>query len=97
MVSSAIWVSPTPEELQRRLKHALEDLKGVLPIQYDILIYGAGTTEEKTLQDHDRNLLQLMQRCREKNIKLNKEKIKADPEKIRAVQEMPTPTDVAGV
>ena len=49
MVSSAIWVSPTPEELQRRLKHALEDLKGVLPIQYDILIYGAGTTEEEQL------------------------------------------------
>lgn len=90
-------VSPAPEEFQRRLNHALEDLKGVLPIHDDILIYGAGTTEEKALQDHDRNLLQLMQRCREKNIKLNKEKIKADPEKIRAVQEMPTPTDVAGV
>ena len=93
----------------------MEDLKGVLPIHDDILIYGAGTTEE-ALQDHDRDLLQLMQRCKDKNIKLNKEKIKlrskevpfmghvitseglkADPEKIRAVQEMPTPTDVAGV
>ena len=94
----------------------MEDLKGVLPIHDDILIYGAGTTEEEALQDHDRDLLQLMQRCKDKNIKLNKEKIKlrskevpfmghvitseglkADPEKIRAVQEMPTPTDVAGV
>ena len=57
-----------------------------------------------------------MERCREKNIMLNKEKVKlrskevqfmghvisqkglkADPEKIKAVEEMPTPTDVAGV
>jgi len=109
-------VSPAPEEFQRRLNHALENLKGVLPIHDDILIYGEGTTEEEALQDHDRNLLQLMQGCKEKNIKLNKEKVKlrskevpfmghvitseglkADPEKIRAVQEMPTPTDVAGV
>lgn len=94
----------------------MENLKGVLPIHDNILIYGEGTTEEEALQDHDRNLLQLMQRCKEKNIKLNKEKVKlrskevpfmghmitseglkADPEKIRAVQEMPTPTDVAGV
>ena len=69
-------VCPAPEEFQRRLNHALEDLKGVPPIHDDILIYGAGTTEEEALQDHDRNLLQLMQRCMDKNIKLNKEKIK---------------------
>ena len=75
------------------------------------------TTEEETLHDHDRNLRQLMQRCKAKNIKLNKEKfnlrskevhtfmghvitsegLKADPEKIRPVQEMPTPTHVASV
>ena len=94
----------------------MEDLKGVLPIHDDILIYGAGTTEEEALQDHDRNLLQLMERFKNKNMKLNKGKIKlrskevlfmghvitseglkVDLEKIRAVQEMPTPTDVAGV
>lgn len=87
----------------------------MLLIHDDILIYGAGTIEEAS-QDHDRNLLQLMQRCKDKSIKLNKEKIKlrskevpfmghvitseglkADREKIRAVQEMLTPTDVASV
>jgi len=52
------------------------DLKGVRPIHDNILIYRAGRTEEEALQDHDRNLLQLMQRCKEKNIKLNKEKVK---------------------
>lgn len=88
----------------------------MFPIHDEILIYGAGAIEEEALQDHDRNLLQLMQRCKDKNIKLTKEKIKprskevpfmghvitseglkADPVKIRAVQEMPTPTDAAGV
>ena len=57
-----------------------------------------------------------MKRCRQHNIKLNKEKaqlhrkevpfmghvitnegLKADPEKLRAVLKMPTPSDVAGV
>jgi len=109
-------VSPAPKEFQRRLNHALEDLKGVLPIHDDVFIYGGGTTEEEASQDHNRNLLQLMQRCKEKNIKLNKEEVKlrskevlfmghvitseglkADPQKIRAVQEMPTPTNVAGI
>ena len=69
-------VSPAPEEFQQSLNQALEDLKGVLPIHDEILIYGAGATEEEALQDHDRNLLQLMQRCKDKNIKLTKEKIK---------------------
>ena len=66
---------PAPGEFQRRLNHALEDLKDVLPIDGDILIYGEGTTEEEALPDHDRNLLQLKQKCKDKNIKLNKEKI----------------------
>lgn len=57
-----------------------------------------------------------MERCRERNLKLNKEKLKfrrkevrfvghlltsegvrADPDKVKTVQNMPTPTDVSGV
>ena len=41
--------SPAPEEYQRRLNHASEDLKGVFPIHDDILIYGEGTTDEEAL------------------------------------------------
>lgn len=82
----------------------------------DILIYGEGKTEEEAIKDHDRKFRLLMERCRERNLKLNKDKLKLklkevkfighlitnkglkmDPEKIRAVLEMPKPTDVSGV
>ena len=66
-------ISPSSEEFQRRLEEALEGLSGVKPIHDDILIYGCGSSDEKALADHDWNLEALFQRCREKNIKLNKD------------------------
>lgn len=58
------------------LNHALEGLKGVLPIHDDILVFGKGSTEDEALVDHDRNVHSLMQTCHEQNIKLNKDKVK---------------------
>ena len=71
---------------------------------------------EEATWDHDCKLRALMERCREKNIKLNEARIKLrmtsvafighqitseglkpDPDKIKAVFEMPSPTDVKGV
>ena len=69
-------ISVAPEEFQRRLDNALEGLDGVTPIFDDILIYGAGETEAEAINDHDRKLVALLNRCREKGIKLNKEKVK---------------------
>ena len=62
------------------------------------------------MKDHDRNLVALLERAREVNLKLNAKKlklrlsevpfighlltstgVKPDPEKVRAVQEMPVP------
>ena len=66
--------------------------------------------KEGALQDHDHNLIALLRKVREVNLKLNPKKlklrlpevpyighlltssgVKADPEKVRAVQEMPSP------
>ena len=65
-----------PEEFQRRLNHALVGLKGVRTIHDDIMVFGEGSTEDEALVDHDRNLRSLMQRCRERNVKLNQAKVK---------------------
>ena len=65
-------ISPAPEEFQRRRVNALQGLDGVMPIFDDILIFGAGDTEAEAMADHDAKLRALMQRCREKGIKLNK-------------------------
>ena len=38
-------------------------------------MFGAGDTDEEALKDHDRNLREVLSRCRQKGIKLNPGKI----------------------
>ena len=57
-------ISPAPEEFQRRVNDT-----------DDILVYGSGETDEEAYQDHDKNLRLLMERCKEKDLKLNPDKI----------------------
>ena len=67
-------ITPAPEIFQMKLDQSLEGLKGVFKIADDILITGQGETEREADEDHDRNLKSLLDRCRERNIKLNKKK-----------------------
>ena len=111
-----LGISPAPEEFQRRVNDILLGLPGIKVIADDILVYGSGATDEKAYLDHDKNLRGLMERCREKGLKLNPDKIqlqlkevsymghritsnglKIDPEKTKAIRDMPVPTDKLGV
>ena len=67
-------ISVAPEEFQRRIDENLEGLDGVKAIADDILIQGDGETIEEATASHDKRLLTLLERCKQKNIKLNKEK-----------------------
>ena len=67
-------ISPAPECFQQKLDQCLESLKGVYKIADDLLIIGQGDTDEEADQDHDHNLKNLLDRCRTKGIKLNKDK-----------------------
>ena len=69
-------IASAPEEFQRRQDQALEGLPGVLCIADDILVYGEGEDMDTAIADHDRKLVQLLQRCRQCNLKLNKEKLR---------------------
>ena len=72
---------------------------------------GSGDTLEEATVDYDKNLLHLLKRAREANLKLNSKKLnlrksevkymghvlssdglKPDPDKVKAVSEMPKPT-----
>ena len=53
---------------------SLESLQGVKAIADDILVWGDGDTSEESIADHDKRLIALLERCQQKNIKLNKEK-----------------------
>ena len=67
-------ICSAPEEFQRHVNEIIEGLEGVTAIADDLLVTGAGNTHEEALADHERNLIALLQRCRERNFKLNKDK-----------------------
>ena len=68
-------VSPAPEIFQARIHEALEGLMGVACIADDILVFGSGDNLEVAQRDHDRNLIALLDRCREQGIRLNRDKL----------------------
>ena len=69
-------LSASSKIFQKHLTHALENLPGVLCIADDILIYGTGETDEEATANHDRSLRDLFQRCKDRGIVLNPEKMK---------------------
>ncbi len=88
----------------------LEGLDGVQCTADDILVWGEDASQR------NQRLRAVLDRCRERNLKLNREKCKTqrtqltyvghfltadglqpDPEKVRAVQQMPEPVDKSGV
>ena len=58
------------------MHQALKNLEGVAVRADDFLIFGKGNDEKEARNNHDNNLRALLNRCKEKNIKLDKEKIK---------------------
>ena len=69
-------ISPAPEEFQQCLNTALGGLQGIVPIYDDIFISGVGETKAEAIKNREQHLLALLERCRNKGIKLNKEKCK---------------------
>ena len=69
-------ISPALELSQQKLYQNLEGLPGVYRIFDDLLITGRSATLSEASLDHDKNLRSLMERCQERNIKLNREKFK---------------------
>ena len=73
----------SPEIFASRVQAALSGLHGVHCIADDILVTGSGDDTTAATRDHDANLLALLERCRQKGIKLNREKFRMNrPETI---------------
>jgi len=98
-------ISPATDTFQARMHEALVGLKGIKFIADDILIAGMGETEAEAILDHNQHLCALLDRCRERGIKLNKQKLKLnrssmvfcclgvflDQLKVEAIMNMPPP------
>jgi len=68
-------ISSAPEEFQMRHISALEGLESIICIADDILVFGEGTDFTTAEKDHDRRFVAQMERCLQKNIKLNPTKL----------------------
>ena len=109
-------ICSAPEVFQRRMHELIEGLTGIEVVADDFLVVGFGKDVAEATADHDKHLLAFLQRCKEKKIVLNAEKLHlrrnkvpfighvasstglgADPTKVKAVVDMPSPTDRAGV
>ena len=64
------------EIFQRNAHETLEGLKGVEVLIDDILVYG------RTKKEHDTNLKALLERCKEKNMRLNYSKAQISVDKV---------------
>lgn len=59
-----------------QLNEALEGLDGVRTIADDIIVFGVGHTDDEAVVDHDCKLLALLERCRQRHIRLSKDKMR---------------------
>ena len=95
---------------QRRMEQVFEGLPGVKVIMYDIITHGCNKVEHDTQlravlqRARDNNLRLKKSKCHigKEEVKFHghvftKDGLETDPEKVRAVVEMPRPTDQAGV
>ena len=108
-------ISSAPEVFQRKMHELIEVLMGIEVAADDFIVVGHGETFEEATKD-EKTLLEFLKRCKERNVRLNPEKLtlrqsqvlfighmatdqglKVDPAKVRAVVEMPPPTDKQGV
>ena len=69
-------ISTAPEEFQRKQHELFEGLPGAAVIADDILVYGSGDTVENAATDYDQNLIGVLERVRNCNLKINKQKLK---------------------
>ena len=75
-------ISVAPKEFECKLQEKLADLPGVVVVRDDILVMGYGDSQEEAMKDHDDNLVKLLQRARQANLKLNKSKMNLRKPKV---------------
>ena len=103
-------IKSAPEVYQRRMEQVFEGIQGVKVIMDDIITYGSNQEEHDTrLRDvleraRDNNLRLKKSKChiQKEEVKFHghiftRDGLKPDAEKVRAVVDMPRPTDKAGV
>ena len=84
-------IKSAPEVWQRRRREHVEGLKGVEVIVDDFAIVGFGNTPTEWLADHDRNVRAFLDHCRERNLRLNKNKARLRQHEVPFIGHILTP------
>ena len=104
-------INLAPGEFECKLQEKLDGLPGVIVLRDDILVVGNGETMDEANKNHDENLVRLLDRAQQVNLRLNSSKLhlrkpevrfmghlitskglEPDPDKVKAVEEIPEPT-----
>ena len=84
-------INSAPEVWQRKMQEHVEGLHGVEVIADDFVVVGFGNTPEEWNADHDRNVRAFLERCREKNLRLKKEKAQLRKTEVAFIGHILTP------
>ena len=84
-------INSAPEVWQRKMPEHVEGLHGVEVIADDFVVIGFGSTPEEWNADHDHNVCAFLERCREKNLKLKKEKAQLRKTEVAFIGHILTP------
>ena len=76
-------ISLAPEVFENKLQECLADLPGVKVITDDILVVGCGDTDSEALVNHDQSVVRLLERAKQVNLKLNKNKVKLQQAEVK--------------
>ena len=79
----AFGICSAPEEFESTLHEQLGDLEGVEILRDDMLVVGYGDTQDEANKNHDENLLRLLKRAREINLKFNKKKLNLQRSEVK--------------
>ena len=83
-VSTILSPIVAPEEFECKLHEKL-DGPGVAVIRDDILVMGHGENEEEANQNHDENLVRLLEQARKANLRLNSSKMNLRKSEVRFI------------
>ncbi|XP_068687773.1 uncharacterized protein [Montipora foliosa] len=80
------------------MHEVIEGLAQVEVVADDFVVIGHGITLEEGTCDHGQERIAFLQRCQEHDrTKAEQDGLRVDPAKVKAVLEMPAPTDKTGI
>ena len=68
-------ICSAPEVFQRKMHETIEGLDGIEVVADDFLVIGCGENDSEALASHDQNLIRFLERCQEKNLVINADKL----------------------